>query len=582
MCRRTMDRWNMIGIRLNDMSYEQDIRELLMAFYPGETFVYEEAKPGVERAGGADDEAKPCVERAGGADDEAKPCVEHARGADEEAKPDTESAQAFEVLPVLKGMRPKETAGQDAEKTKNRSLFTVEGMVGENRKSFSLQIISHGSCEFHILRHLPVGLEEEMKHLGEPLAVEYDERTGTKNKIKQRLYALLVERTGRMLPWGSLTGIRPTKIALTRLDEGMAGDQIARYMKETYFASDEKIDLSIDIAKREKALLSGMDYQKGYSLYIGIPFCPTTCLYCSFTSYPIDRWKDHTGLYLDTLFRELDYVAQEKRGCPVETVYIGGGTPTSLSPKELDRLLLKVKRTFDFSTVSEFTVEAGRPDSITREKLRVLKNHGVTRISINPQTMKQETLDLIGRRHTVEDVREKFIMAREEGFDNINMDLIIGLPQEELEDVRLTMEAVKALGPDSLTVHSLAIKRAARLNTMKEVYKDLKITNTQEMVDLTAAYARDMGMNPYYLYRQKNMAGNFENVGYALPGKECIYNILIMEEQQTIIGCGAGTTTKRVIPEETRIERVENVKNVEQYMERIDEMIERKRKLFED
>ncbi len=568
MCRRTMDRWNMIGIRLNDMSYEQDIRELLMAFYPGETFVYEEVKPGVERAGGADDEVKPCVE--------------HAGGADEEAKPDTESAQAFKVLPVLKGMRPKETAGQDAEKTKNRSLFTVEGVVGENRKSFSLQIISHGSCEFHILRHLPVGLEEEMKHLGEPLAVEYDERTGTKNKIKQRLYALLVERTGRMLPWGSLTGIRPTKIALTRLDEGMAGDQIARYMKETYFASDEKIDLSIDIAKREKALLSGMDYQKGYSLYIGIPFCPTTCLYCSFTSYPIDWWKDRTGLYLDTLFRELDYVAQEKRGCPVETVYIGGGTPTSLSPKELDRLLLKVKRTFDFSTVSEFTVEAGRPDSITREKLRVLKNHGVTRISINPQTMKQETLDLIGRRHTVEDVREKFIMAREEGFDNINMDLIIGLPQEELEDVRLTMEAVKALGPDSLTVHSLAIKRAARLNTMKEVYKDLKITNTQEMVDLTAAYARDMGMNPYYLYRQKNMAGNFENVGYALPGKECIYNILIMEEQQTIIGCGAGTTTKRVIPEETRIERVENVKNVEQYMERIDEMIERKRKLFED
>ena len=225
-------------------------------------------------------------------------------------------------------------------------------------------------------------------------------------------------------------------------------------------------------------------------------------------------------------------------------------------------------------------MEAGRPDSITREKLKVLKKYGVTRISINPQTMKQETLDLIGRRHTVEDVKEKFAMAREEGFDNINMDLIIGLPQEELEDVRATMEAVKALGPDSLTVHSLAIKRAARLNTMREVYKDLKIVNTQEMIDLTASYAREMGMNPYYLYRQKNMAGNFENVGYARPGKECIYNILIMEEQQTIIGCGAGTTTKRVIPGENRIERVENVKNVEQYIERIDEMIERKRRLF--
>ena len=194
--------------------------------------------------------------------------------------------------------------------------------------------------------------------------------------------------------------------------------------------------------------------------------------------------------------------------------------------------------------------------------------------------MKQETLDLIGRRHTVEDVKERFAMARELGFDNINMDLIVGLPEENIEDVQATMEAVKALAPDSITVHSLAIKRAARLNTMKEVYKDLKITNTQEMIDLTAKYARELGLEPYYLYRQKNMAGNFENVGYALPGKACIYNILIMEEKQTIIACGAGTTTKRLFPEENRIERAENVKNVEQYIERIDEMIARKDKLL--
>lgn len=212
----------------------------------------------------------------------------------------------------------------------------------------------------------------------------------------------------------------------------------------------------------------------------------------------------------------------------------------------------------------------------------MLKNHGVTRISINPQTMKEETLKLIGRRHTVEDVKERFQMAREMGFDNINMDLIIGLPEEGLEDVRTTMEEVKALAPDSVTVHSLAIKRAARLNTMKEVYKDLKITNTQEMIDLTAQYAREMGLEPYYLYRQKNMAGNFENVGYAAPGKACIYNVLIMEEQQTIIGCGAGTTTKRLFPEENRIERAENVKDVEQYISRIDEMIERKRRLLSE
>lgn len=503
----------MIEIRLNDMSYEQDIRELLMAFYPGEAFAYK---------------------------------------------------------------APEEKKLEDA----REAMFAVEGIVSEDRKSFSLRIIHYGSAVFHAFRNLPADIEEEMKHLDEPLAVEYEERFETKNKIKRRLYVLLLQQTGKTLPWGALTGIRPVKIALTRLDEGMKEEDIARYMKETYYASDEKIALSIDIAKREKRLLSAIDHQKGYSLYVGIPFCPTTCLYCSFTSYPIDKWNGRTRLYLDMLFRELDYVAQERQGCSPDTVYLGGGTPTSLSPEDLDLLLGKLKRTFNFSGVSELTVEAGRPDSITREKLRVLKKYGVTRISINPQTMKQETLDLIGRRHTVEDVKEKFIMAREEGFDNINMDLIIGLPQEEMEDVRATMEAVKALGPDSLTVHSLAIKRAARLNIMKEAYKDLKITNTQEMIDLTARYAKDMGMEPYYLYRQKNMAGNFENVGYALPGKACIYNILIMEERQTIIGCGAGTTTKRVIPGENRIERCENVKNVEQYIERIDEMIERKRKLL--
>jgi oxygen-independent coproporphyrinogen-3 oxidase len=360
----------------------------------------------------------------------------------------------------------------------------------------------------------------------------------------------------------------------------MSDEEIYDFMKTNYYSSDEKTRLAIEIANRERQLLSQLDYENGYSLYVGIPFCPTTCLYCSFTSYPIGRWKNKTYLYLDALFKELDYVAEKKRGCTLDTVYFGGGTPTSLSAEDLDKLITKVKTTFDFSSVKEFTVEAGRPDSITREKLEVLKKHGVTRISINPQTMKQETLDLIGRLHTVEDVREKFLLAREVGFDNINMDLICGLPEEDLEDVRATMEQIKALGPDSITVHSLAIKRAARLNTMKEVYKDLKITNTQDMIDLTAAYAREMGQEPYYLYRQKNMAGNFENVGYSAPGKACIYNILIMEEQQTIIGCGAGTTTKRVFPGENRIERVENVKNVEQYIERIDEMIARKEQLL--
>ncbi|CBL35652.1 Coproporphyrinogen III oxidase and related Fe-S oxidoreductases [butyrate-producing bacterium SM4/1] len=386
--------------------------------------------------------------------------------------------------------------------------------------------------------------------------------------------------TGRTLPWGTLTGIRPTKIALTRLYEGMSEEEIRDYMRETYLTSREKIQLSLDVARREKELLSAVDYENGYSLYIGIPFCPTTCLYCSFTSFPIGKWQGRTGLYLNALFREMDYVAEKMKGRPLDTVYFGGGTPTSLSPEDLDAILDKVERTFPMDQVKEFTVEAGRPDSITEEKLQVLRNHGITRISINPQTMKQETLDLIGRRHTVEQVKETFRLARRMGFDNINMDLIVGLPEEDEEDVRNTMEQIKELRPDSLTVHSLAIKRAARLNMFRERYGNLKITGTQEMIDMTARYAREMGMEPYYLYRQKNMAGNFENVGYSVPGKACIYNILIMEEKQTIMACGAGTTTKVVFPRENRLERAENVKEVEQYIERMDEMLERKEKLI--
>ena len=264
----------------------------------------------------------------------------------------------------------------------------------------------------------------------------------------------------------------------------------------------------------------------------------------------------------------------------MDAVYFGGGTPTSLEAGEIDSILCKLDRLFDLSRALEFTVEAGRPDSITREKLQVLRDHGITRISINPQTMNQSTLDLIGRRHTVEMVKERYYMAREMGFDNINMDLIMGLPQEGMDEVRRTLDEIRAMKPDSLTVHSLAIKRAARLNMFKEDYEGLTIQNTPEMIDLSAACARELGMEPYYLYRQKNMAGNFENVGYALPGKACIYNILIMEEMQTIVACGAGTTTKVVFPAENRRERCENVKEVEQYISRIDEMIGRKERIL--
>lgn len=417
------------------------------------------------------------------------------------------------------------------------------------------------------------------------VAVDDTNRKETKNSLKRTLYRLLSEYTGVELPWGNLTGIRPTKIPMALLEEGKSEEEIARYMKETYFTSDEKIKLSIEIAERELELLHKLDYEEGYSLYIGIPFCPTTCLYCSFTSYSLAAWKNRMDEYLDALEKELDYTAVKFAHKKLNSIYIGGGTPTTLNPQQLDRLIRKIKCSFDLSDLVEFTVEAGRPDSITKEKLMVLRNHDISRISINPQTMKQETLDLIGRHHTVQQTIDSFYLARELGFDNINMDLIVGLPGESLSDVADTMEVIRKLAPDNLTVHSLAIKRAARLNIQRERYQDFEIVNTADHIALTSKVAEEMGLFPYYLYRQKNMAGNFENVGYAAPGKAGVYNVLIMEEKQSIVACGAGASTKRVWvqpnPDGThRIERAENVKDVAQYIARIDEMIERKSRLF--
>ena len=413
------------------------------------------------------------------------------------------------------------------------------------------------------------------------------ERKETKNRLKLALYSMIEKETGKSLPWGTLSGIRPTKIAMKRIEDGMSDKETYDYLKETYLASDEKIDLSIGIAKREKALLDKVDYDNGYSLYIGIPFCPSTCAYCSFTSYPLGVWKNRVDDYLDALEKEIDYTAQKFYHKKLNSIYIGGGTPTTLSPAQLDRLIRKIKCSFDLKDCLEFTVEAGRPDSITREKLLALKKNGISRISVNPQTMKQQTLDIIGRHHTVDDTIQSFKLARELGFDNINMDLIMGLPEETLDDVRHTMELVKELAPDNVTIHSLAVKRAARLTIFKDRYSDMQMVNTQEHMDLCAAYCKQMGLEPYYLYRQKGMAGNMENVGYAAKGKAGVYNILIMEEKQTIVACGAGASTKRVWPVPNpdgthRIDRCENVKDVGQYIARVDEMIERKQRLFEE
>ena len=404
-------------------------------------------------------------------------------------------------------------------------------------------------------------------------------RKERKDIVKLALYKLLVSLTGKTLPWGNLTGIRPAKLAMGLIESGIKNTEAAQEMRDRYMVSPQKTALAITIANREREILKDIDYENGYSLYVGIPFCPSICLYCSFSSYPLKQWKDRVDLYLEALCKEIKAVSEimKQKGKKLDTVYIGGGTPTTLEPKQLKVLFNSLMEHFDCEHLVEFTIEAGRPDSITREKLMMIRNYPVTRISVNPQTMNQETLDLIGRHHTVEEIEEKFRMARSLGFDNINMDLIVGLPGEDKEKVAHTLEKVEALNPDSLTVHSLALKRATRLNLFKDKYQEISFENSAEIMKITMDSAHRMEMGPYYMYRQKNMAGNFENVGYSREGKAGIYNILIMEEKQSILAAGAGASTKFVFEHGERIERVENVKDLKNYVERIDEMIERKR-----
>ena len=421
--------------------------------------------------------------------------------------------------------------------------------------------------------------EEKQRQVSVPTSLT--DRSQRKNDLKRLIYKELSELTGKVLPWGTLTGIRPTKMMVKALEEGEHEEEIRQRMKESYLISEEKLDTGMEISKRERALLDQLSEEEGYSLYVHIPFCPTTCLYCSFTSFSAKKFEMQMDAYIDALIRELDYVAEAFRHRKLNTIYFGGGTPTTLSEKQLGKLISFINDNFEKEHLLEFTVEAGRPDSITKEKLMVLKESGVTRISINPQTMHQSTLKLLGRNHTVEQIVEAYHLARECGHNNINMDIILGLPNENTDMVEETLKQIADLKPDSLTVHCLARKHNARLNLEREKYTELTYADVTQGMELSEKYAKQMGMRPYYMYRQKNIAGNQENVGYAVPDKEGIYNILIMEERQTIVGVGAGAITKLVHKPGELLERVENVKDITTYLARVEEMVERKRTAFE-
>ncbi|QXM05942.1 coproporphyrinogen dehydrogenase HemZ [Crassaminicella indica] len=400
-----------------------------------------------------------------------------------------------------------------------------------------------------------------------------------KQKIKLSIFHVLSKFYETNPPWGILTGIRPTKIVHELMEQNFELKQIREILKEKYQMCAEKIDLVTEIAQMERPFLA-TNSNDLVSMYVSIPFCPTRCIYCSFPSNPLDKGKNLIKAYLKALCYEIQEIGKilKKHNKKVETLYIGGGTPTTLTHEELEMLIKEIKKHIDLRWVKEITVEAGRPDTITIEKLMVLKREGVNRISINPQTMNQRTLDVIGRSHTAEEIIHSYNMAKQVGFDTINMDIIIGLPGETVEMVETTMKEIEKLNPENLTVHTLAVKKTSRLRANINDYPLAEEEEAIRMLEITKKYAERMNMKPYYMYRQKYMLGNLENIGYTKAYHECIYNIQIMEEKQSIIALGAGAVSKIYYKEENRLERVPNVTNVEHYISRVEEMIERKKK----
>jgi len=402
-------------------------------------------------------------------------------------------------------------------------------------------------------------------------------RKQLKRMIKISIYDLFTEVFEIKLPWGILTGIRPTKIVHEYLDEKLAVDEIKDKLRSEYRLNEEKIQLLVSIANRERQFLKNCE--KGICLYISIPFCPSRCIYCSFPANPIKEGSDIIDIYLKALFKEIEGVAEiiNCLGLKVETIYIGGGTPTTLSSRQMDELINKIFKEFNINELLEFTVEAGRPDTIDKEKLLILKKNKVDRISINPQSMNDKTLRLIGRNHSVKDIINAYYLAKDVGFKTINMDIIVGLPEEGIEEINNTLREIDILDPENLTVHTLAIKRSSILRNDEGSYLLSSEKTAIDMIEATKNFAKKKNLFSYYMYRQKYMIGNLENIGYAKEGHECIYNIQIMEERQSIIALGAGAISKIVYPEENRLERVPNVKSIKDYVEKIDSMIDRKR-----
>ncbi|MBQ3561630.1 MAG: coproporphyrinogen dehydrogenase HemZ [Oscillospiraceae bacterium] len=409
---------------------------------------------------------------------------------------------------------------------------------------------------------------------GKDLFLSAEEAENKAAKLEYLLYKLLSGITGMVPKWGTLTGIRPVKLALSLMDGGFSAEEVRRKFKEERLVTDEKLDLLLSTAEHEREIRA-LSKPESVSMYISIPFCPSRCSYCSFTSHAIEKAAKLIPQYVDLLCEELRDTAElmNELGLHLETVYMGGGTPTVLTSEQMDRVLSTARSSFDFAGVRELTVEAGRPDTITPEKLEIMKKNGVDRISINPQSMDDGVLEQIGRKHTAKDVIEAFYMARSFGFDNINMDLISGLPGDDFDKFRRTIDSVLELDPENITLHTLTVKRSANLAAEA---KEMLGKSVDEMNEHAFRCFDGAGYYPYYLYRQKGTVEALENTGFCKPGKEGIYNVFIMDETHTILATGAGGVTKMRDPHGTKIERIFNFKFPYEYVDRFDLMNERK------
>lgn len=436
-------------------------------------------------------------------------------------------------------------------------------------------------CNYDILIHENY---LEINEIDKKNNFQFEDELTIKENIKKIIYTFLKDKEAKDFPWGTLIGIRPSKIAMELIEKGAVEKEIINHYNNHYLANKEKAELCYSIAKVSKSILDkGKDK---ISIYIGMPFCPTRCSYCSFASNPINKYRNLVSGYLKSIKLEIDLIGKliKEKKLIIDCVYFGGGTPTSINDNEFDNLMEYIYNKFiKGNDIREFNVECGRVDSLSERKFEIMKKYSVTRISINPQTMNDDTLKLVGRNHTSEDVVKYYKLAKSYGFDNINMDLIIGLPGETIEHVKKTCNKILSLNPESITIHGLAYKKGSKLYEYlinNKIDSITKVQEIKEMYEETKKLCSTLEMKPYYMYKQKNMIGNMENIGYSKCGKEGIYNIEMIEERQNVIAIGVDAVSKFIFEKENRIERLANTKDVSLYIERIEEVLRKKEVIF--